>query len=114
MRVSAIIPFFVFWSCAAADRPTLKLGSNDVVVFIGSTDMVRAQESGHLETLLTWRVSKETPRCRDLSWEAETVFALGTETERWRRDGYRGINALGNLEKQLEHLQATIVIVQLG
>ena len=42
------------------------------------------------------------------------VFALGTETERWRRGGYRGINALGNLEKQLDDLKATAVLVQLG
>jgi len=76
--------------------------------------MVRAQASGYLETLLTWKFAKEPPSFRDLSWEADTVFALGTETERWRRDGHRGINALGGLEKQLDRLKATVVIVQLG
>jgi hypothetical protein len=114
MRITAIISVIIYWVCAAADKSALKLGSNDVVVFIGGTDMMRAQGSGYLETLLTWKFAREPVRIRDLSWEADTMFALGTETERWRGDGYRGINALGNLEKQLERLRATVVIVQLG
>ena len=51
----------------AAQKPPLKLGTDDVVVFLGGTDMVRAQESGHLETLLTWKFAKAKPRFRDLS-----------------------------------------------
>ena len=57
----------------AAQKPPLKLGTDDVVVFLGGTDMVRAQKSGHLETLLTWKFSKAKPRFRDLSWEADVV-----------------------------------------
>ena len=68
--------------------------------------MVRAQRSGHLETLLTWHFREETPKFRDMSWEADTVFALGTETERWRNGGYRGIKGLGNLETQLNNFLA--------
>ena len=49
-----------------------------------------------------------------MSWEADTVFALGTETERWRSGGFRGIKGLGNLETQLNNIKATKVIVQLG
>jgi putative heme-binding domain-containing protein len=98
----------------AAQKPPLELGTDDMVVFLGGTDMVRAQKSGHLETLLTWKFAKAKPRFRDLSWEADTVFALGTETERWRRDGFRGIKGLGNLEQQLEKIGATVIIVQLG
>ncbi len=98
---------------AAAELP-LDLAGDDVVVFLGGTDMVRAQRSGHLETLLMWRFKNEPPRFRDLSWEADTVFALGTETERWRSGGYRGVKGLGNLEAQLAKLKATVVIVQLG
>ena len=98
----------------AADESPLELAGDDVVVFLGGTDMVRAQRSGHLETLLTWRFKNELPKFRDLSWEADTVFALGTETDRWRGGGYRGIKGLGNLEAQLARLKATVVIVQLG
>ena len=65
---------------AAAESP-LELARDDVVVFLGGTDMVRAQRSGHLETLLTWRFKNELPKFRDLSWEADTVFALGSETD---------------------------------
>jgi putative heme-binding domain-containing protein len=99
---------------AFAAEPSISLDKDDVVVFIGGTDMVRAQRSGHLETLLTWHFRKETPKFRDMSWEADTVFALGTETERWRSGGFRGIKGLGNLETQLNNLKATVVIIQLG
>ena len=98
----------------AAAEPPLELAGDDVVVFLGGTDTVRAQRSGHLETLLTWRFKNEPPKFRDLSWEADTVFALGTETNRWRGGGYRGVKGLGNLEAQLAGLKATVVIVQLG
>ena len=108
-----VLTFLAFDSGAAQKLP-IKLGTDDVVVFLGGTDMVRAQESGHLETLLTWKFSKARPLFRDLSWEADTVFALGSETERWRRDGYRGIKGLGNLEQQLDKIGATVIIVQLG
>ena len=92
----------------------LKLTKDDVVVFLGGTDMVRAQRSGHLEALLTSEFRNDVPRFRDLSWEADTVFALGTEIDRWRSGGFRGIKGLGNLETQLANLKATVVIVQLG
>ena len=101
-----VLTLLTFDSIGAQKLP-IKLGPDDVVVFLGGTDMVRAQESGHLETLLTWKFAIAKPRFRDLSWEADTVFALGTETERWRRDGYRGIKGLGNLEQQLEKIGAT-------
>lgn len=114
MKIVSFICMLVSGLGAAAEEPLLELARDDVVVFLGGTDMVRAQRSGHLETLLTWRFKNEPPKFRDLSWEADTVFALGTETERWRRGGYRGINALGNLEKQLDDLKATAVLVQLG
>ena len=114
MKIVSFICLLAGCLGVAAAEPPLELAGDDVVVFLGGTDMVRAQRSGHLETLLTWRFKNEPPTFRDLSWEADTVFALGTETERWRRGGYRGINALGNLEKQLDDLKATAVLVQLG
>ncbi|MEE2947654.1 MAG: PVC-type heme-binding CxxCH protein [Verrucomicrobiota bacterium] len=114
MKIVSFICMFAGGLGVFASEPPMDLAGEDVVVFLGGTDMVRAQRSGHLETLLTWHFKNEPPKFRDLSWEADTVFALGTETERWRRGGYRGINALGNLEKQLDDLKATAVLVQLG
>ena len=92
----------------------MKLTKDDVVVFLGGTDMVRAQRSGHLETLLTANFKNDLPKFRDMSWEGDTVFALGTEIDRWRSGGFRGIKGLGNLETQLATVKATVVIVQLG
>ena len=44
-----------------AAEPPLELSGDDVIVFLGGTDIVRAQRSGHLETLLTWRFKNEPP-----------------------------------------------------
>ncbi len=114
VKIVSFICLFAGGLGVAAAEPPLELAGDDVVVFLGGTDMVLAQRSGHLETLLTWRFKNEPPKFRDLSWEADTVFALGTETNRWRSGGYRGIKGLGNLEMQLARLKATVVIVQLG
>ena len=112
-----LLSIFSLWATGvlafAADSP-LKLTKDDVVVFLGGTDMVRAQRSGHLETLLTSEFRKDLPKFRDMSWEADTVFSLGTETDRWRSGGFRGIKGLGNLETQLANLKATVIVVQLG
>jgi len=114
MKIVSFICLLAGCLGVAAAEPPLELAGDDVVVFLGGTDMVRAQRSGHLETLLTWRFKNESPKFRDLSWEADTVFALGTERNRWRSGGYRGIKGLGNLETQLDDLKATTVLVQLG
>ena len=110
---SILLSGFALFAAGALAAP-FKLTKDDVVAFLGGTDMVRAQQSGHLESLLTWAHAEAPPRFRDMAWEADTVFALGTETERWRRDGFRGINGLGNLEQQLERNDISVVIVQLG
>jgi len=114
MKMVSCLCLLVGGLCLPAAGPKLDLDGEDIVVFLGGTDMVRAQRSGHLETLLAWRFKNDPPRFRDLSWEADTVFALGTETDRWRSGGYRGVKGLGNLEAQLAKLKATVVIVQLG
>ena len=112
-----LLSIFSLWATGvlafAADSP-LKLTKNDVVVFLGGTDMVRVQRSGYLETLLTSEFRKDLPKFRDMSWEADTVFSLGTETDRWRSGGFRGIKGLGNLETQLANLKATVIVLQLG
>ena len=37
MRITAIISVIICWVCTAVDKAALKLGSNDVIVFIGGT-----------------------------------------------------------------------------
>lgn len=72
--------FSVLLSCAlvlslrAADAAhALALRSNDVVAFIGGSDVVAAQFTGHLETLLA--VKFPGVRFRNFGWEGDTVFA---------------------------------------
>ncbi|OUU76716.1 MAG: hypothetical protein CBC27_01085, partial [Opitutia bacterium TMED67] len=77
MRLLFFISLSISSFLTFAAEPTISLVKDDVVVFLGGTDMVRAQRSGHLETLLTWHFREETPKFRDMSWEADTVFALG-------------------------------------
>ncbi|MFL2867108.1 MAG: hypothetical protein ACJZ8Y_18000 [Pirellulaceae bacterium] len=64
----------------------IRLEDGDVVAFLGGTNMVRSVRAGALEYYLTDAfVNAETEvRFRDLSWEADTVYRLGTVKERWR------------------------------
>ena len=88
----------------AVDQFSLEDG--DVVVFLGGTDMVRAVRSGELETGLTREfVNADTAvKFRDLSWEADTVYRLGTVKERWRPDGF------GQRTEQLERVGMTCLL----
>ncbi|HAY82955.1 MAG TPA: hypothetical protein DCY79_24365 [Planctomycetaceae bacterium] len=98
----------------AADAP-LKLGNQDVVVFLGGTNMLRIQQAGILESLLTRAAAPERPMFRDLAWEADTVFQQGTVVERWRRKAHFGdLGGLGDLHEQLSNLKATVVVAQFG
>ena len=84
------------------------LVENDVVVFVGGTNMVRLQQAGHLETRLTQAFASVRPRFRDLSWEADTVYGQGSVIERWRKDGF------GNRDDQFKRVGTTVVIAQFG
>jgi len=57
----------------ASDARPLLLTSNAVVAFIGGGEVSAAQNTGHLESLLT----REFPgsRFRNFAWEGDTVFA---------------------------------------
>ena len=67
MKIVSCICLFAGGLGVAAVEPPLELAGDDVVVFLGGTDTVRAQRSGHLETLLTWRFKNEPPKFRYLS-----------------------------------------------
>ena len=80
----------------------------DVVAMLGAENMVRAQQAGYLEALVSASL-KETPiRFRDLSWEGDTVSVQTTIKERWREDKY------GDWPKQLKEVGATVVWAQFG
>ncbi len=92
----------------AAEKNPFELQQDDVVVFLGGTNMLRLQQSGHLESLLTHAFAEHKPRFRDLSWEADDVFALGTVIERWRPDGF------GDRNEQFRRVGTTVAIAQFG
>ena len=85
------------------------LVEDDVVVFLGGTNMLRMQQAGYLEAILSQRFAAANGlRFRDLCWEADTVFQQGTVIERWRPDGF------GNRTDQLKRVGTTVVIAQFG
>jgi hypothetical protein len=57
---------------AESARPFL-LRSNDVVAFVGGSDVAAVQFTGHVETLLAARFPRT--RFRNFGWEGDTVFA---------------------------------------
>lgn len=92
------------------DQVQLSLQDGDVVAFFGGANMVHAVRSGELEYGLTSRFvsSDRSIRFRDLSWEADTVYRLGTVKERWRPDGF------GQRNEQFQRVGMTVAILQFG
>jgi hypothetical protein len=60
---------------ASADRSSaaLPFQTNDVVAFVGGADVAVAQQTGHLETLLSARYRGLNLRFRNFGWEGDTV-----------------------------------------
>ncbi|MEC9031888.1 MAG: hypothetical protein VYB15_08410, partial [Planctomycetota bacterium] len=103
--------FAVVLLCAAGSvraKAPFKLSGDDVVVFAGGANMLYLQQAGYLEAILTKAASPAKARFRDLSWEADTVFRLGSDIERWRKDGF------GRRDEQFKRVGATVFIAQFG
>ena len=102
--VSAVKPasFLVaigVWGVAllgAGGEETLELRKDDVVAFVGGTDLVNLQKRGRLESALIMKWKSVAPLFRDFAWDGDTVYHQSAERERWRRD------AFGNWEAQLK------------
>jgi hypothetical protein len=76
--------------------------TNDTVAFLGAADVVAAQQSGHLESLLAIACRGQDVRFRNLAWEGDTVF------EQPRDFGFPTL--LSTAQKSA----ATIIVVQYG
>ena len=111
LLVCAVIAGGPDWEVAA--QPC-SLVPEDVVVFVGGTNLLRLQQAGYWETMATSKFAAAQPRFRDLTWEADTAWRQGTVLERWREDGHGDLDALGNLSEQIATLEATVVVVQFG
>ena len=97
MRLALIV-------CLIASTATAQFAfrTNDVIAFLGGTDVVTAQQSGHLETLLTVHYPSLNLRFRNFGWEGDTVFAQP-----------RDIN-FPPLEEHLRRGGATVIVFEFG
>jgi hypothetical protein len=82
--------------------PVLPLRTNDVIAFLGGANVVAAQQSGHLETLLTLAEPGLRLRFRSLAWEGDTVFSRPRE-----------LNYPTSTD-QLHQLGATVAVLRFG
>jgi hypothetical protein len=87
---------------SAADSPSFRFQTNDVIAFVGGEDVVEMQRNGYLELLLTAALPHHKLRFRNLAFEGDTVF-----------EQHRQLN-FPSWEKQLERVGATVVIAQFG
>jgi len=85
-----------------------QLAEDEVVVLMGGTNMVRLQQAGYFESILTHSFAAQRPKFRDLAWEADTVFRQGSVIERWRKDGF------GSRDDQLKRVGTSVIIAQFG
>ncbi len=97
---------WLLW-CALASRlmaaeaaHVFTLSTNDVVAFVGGTDVATARLTGHLEALLA--VKFPGARFRNLGWEGDTVFAQPRDV------------GFPPLAEQLKRTGATMIFLQFG
>jgi lysophospholipase L1-like esterase len=89
------------WCVSLTAAPAvLTLSSNDVVAFVGGSDVAAAQFTGHLETYFA--VKFPGARFRNFGWEGDTVYARPRE-----------IN-FPPLNEHLKRAGATVIVLQFG
>ena len=81
-RCSAAMVVLALASVSLGHSAELELRENDVVAFVGGTDMVRMQVDGRLEAALTHRWNQAAPKFRDFAWEGDTVYFQSAERQR--------------------------------
>src|SRR5258705_634999 len=78
LQTRSFIPLLLTLGAAlfggAPARSALVFQTNDIVSFLGAADVVAAQQSGHLESLLAIACRGKDVRFRNLAWEGDTVF----------------------------------------
>jgi hypothetical protein len=97
--MSKLLLVFVF---VAVHAQAFSFRTNDVIAFLGGTDVVTAQQSGHLETFLTLHYRAMNLRFRNFGWEGDTVF------EQPRDFGFPP------LEQHIKGTGATIIVCEFG
>jgi len=100
LPIFALLAFFVAQLPAAAEEPLVK--PNDVIALIGGEEMLLLSEMGMVESYLHCGLPGHHLKVRSLAWEGDTVF------EQARMLNYPP------LERQLDELGATVVVMQFG
>jgi hypothetical protein len=95
----AFLAFLAGWTAGAQPLP---FRSNDVVAFVGGSDVAAAQHTGHLEALLSIQYRSLNLRFRNFGWEGDTVFSQPRDF------------AFPPLEKHLERAGVTVIVFQFG
>ena len=113
MKMAAIALVALLCCLQASARDPFRLQSDDVVVFLGGTNLLHQQQAGYLEVLMTQAFPEAKAKFRDFTWEADTVFRQGTVIERWRKDGWK-TKGFGDLTQQLKSTSATVIVAQFG
>lgn len=108
MKIARTVGVLILLVATSDASKPFELRQGDVVTFLGGTNLLHLQQSGHLETMLTGAFPAAHAKFRDLSWEGDTVFRLGTVIERWRPDGF------GERDEQLKRVGTTVVFAQFG
>jgi len=92
----------------SAAHGSFELRKEDVVAFVGGTDLVNMQKDGRLEAAMTQRWKDAAPKFRDFAWDGDTVYFQSAERQRWRQE------AFGKWNDQLKREKVTVLIVQFG
>lgn len=113
MKSLCLITSFLCWEVIAclpvpASELSFQLEPDEVVAFVGGTNIVNMQKAGYLESMLVAAYPDANLRFRDFAWEGDTVEQQGTVSERWRKGKF------GNLSQQLLDHGVTTVFVQFG
>src|SRR5262245_44647034 len=98
MRV-ALLAFSVVWTCSAQ---SFSFRTNDIIAFLGGTDVVAAQQTGHLETLLSIHHRSLNLHFRNFGWEGDTVFAQPRDI------------GFPPLEEHLRRADVSVIVLQFG
>lgn len=96
----AVAVLLVATAVALRGAAPLRIETNDVVAWVGGSDVAAARDSAHLATLFS--TFAPSARFRNFGWEGDTVFAQPRDV---------------NFPPLLEHLKrarATVVLLQYG
>lgn len=102
LRSSLLCWLGLWWSVAGIQAGAQVFNSRDVVAWVGGEELVAATEFGYLESVLLRAFPAQQLTFRNLAWEGDTAFEQARELN------------YPSLERQLDDVGASVVVVQFG